>query len=127
MFSASSEARDRNAPTNANQIRLQTSRIRQEHHPIRCQLPAGLSFRQGHPASASIQEPLSIGCPHASFRSTFKIYARALVMACPILLLFAQYCGISTESGSHHSKNRIKKSVGVENTFLSDLTKFDEF
>ena len=28
--SASSEARDRNAPTTANQIRLQTSRIRQE-------------------------------------------------------------------------------------------------
>src|ERR1700680_3805429 len=48
MFSASSEARDRNAPTNANQIRLQTSRIRQEHRPIRYQLPARLSFRQGH-------------------------------------------------------------------------------
>jgi hypothetical protein len=47
MFSASSEARDRNAPTNANQIRLQTSRIRQEHRPIRYQLPARLSFRQG--------------------------------------------------------------------------------
>src|SRR5260221_11279236 len=47
MFSASSEARDRNAPTNANQIRLQTSGIRQEHHPIRYQLPARLSFRQG--------------------------------------------------------------------------------
>jgi hypothetical protein len=31
MFSASSEARDRNAPTNANQIRLQTSRIGQEN------------------------------------------------------------------------------------------------
>jgi hypothetical protein len=39
--------RDRNAPTNANQIRLQTSRIRQEHRPIRYQLPARLSFRQG--------------------------------------------------------------------------------
>lgn len=47
MFSASSEARDRNAPTNANQIRLQTSRIRQEHRPIRYQLPTRLSFRQG--------------------------------------------------------------------------------
>src|ERR1700682_24679 len=47
MFSASSETRDRNAPTNANQIRLQTSRIRQEHRPIRYQLPARLSFRQG--------------------------------------------------------------------------------
>src|SRR6202048_2054100 len=50
MFSASSEARDRNAPTNANQIRLQTSRIRQEHRPIRYQLPARLSFRQGQVA-----------------------------------------------------------------------------
>src|SRR5712691_11175626 len=49
MFSASSETRDRNAPTNANQIRLQTSRIRQEHRPIRYQLPARLSFRQGQP------------------------------------------------------------------------------
>ena len=49
MFSASSEARDRNAPTNANQIRLQTSRIGQEHRPIRYQLPARLSFRQGQP------------------------------------------------------------------------------
>src|ERR1700692_2776820 len=54
MFSASSEARDRNAPTNANQIRLQTSRIRQEHRPIRYQLPARLSFRQGHPSSRSV-------------------------------------------------------------------------
>ena len=48
MFSASRETRDRNAPTNANQIRLQTSRIRQEHRPIRYQLPARLSFRQGN-------------------------------------------------------------------------------
>jgi hypothetical protein len=47
VFSASSEARDRNAPTNANQTRLQTSRIRQEHRPIRYLLPARLSFRQG--------------------------------------------------------------------------------
>src|SRR6266436_1025527 len=47
MFSASSEARDRNAPTNANQIRLQTSRIGQEHRPIRYQLSARSSFRQG--------------------------------------------------------------------------------
>src|ERR1700722_18475740 len=47
MFSASSETRDRNAPTNANQIRLQTSRIGQQHRPIRYQLPARLSFRQG--------------------------------------------------------------------------------
>src|SRR5713101_7722361 len=47
MFSASSETRDRNAPTNANQIRLQTSSVRQEHRPIRYQLPARLSFRQG--------------------------------------------------------------------------------
>src|SRR5258708_3132931 len=46
VFSASSETRDRNAPTNANQIRLQTSRIRQEHRPIRWRLPARLSFRQ---------------------------------------------------------------------------------
>jgi hypothetical protein len=47
VFSASSETRDRNAPTNAHQIRLQTSRIRQEHRPIRYQLPARLNFRQG--------------------------------------------------------------------------------
>src|ERR1700687_6218852 len=51
VFSASSEARDRNAPTNANQIRLQTSRIRQEHRPIRYQLLARLSFRQGQPGT----------------------------------------------------------------------------
>ena len=54
MFSASSEALDRNAPTNANQIRLQTSRIRQEHRPIRYQLPARLSFRQGQEAIKAI-------------------------------------------------------------------------
>src|SRR6266481_9091498 len=60
MFSASSEARDRNAPTNANQIRLQTSRIGQEHRPIRYQLPARLSFRQGHPENVA-----SIDCPNA--------------------------------------------------------------
>src|SRR4030081_2008356 len=53
MFSASSEARDRNTPTNANQIRLQTSRIRQEHRPIRYQLPARLSFRQGQGSTSS--------------------------------------------------------------------------
>jgi hypothetical protein len=51
MFSASSETRDRNAPTNANQIGLQNSGIRQEHRPIRYQLPARLSFRQGQRAS----------------------------------------------------------------------------
>jgi hypothetical protein len=56
MFSASSEARDRNAPTNANQIRLQTSRIRQEHRPIRYQLPARLSFRQGHQSLVKFSE-----------------------------------------------------------------------
>jgi hypothetical protein len=49
------------------------------------------------PASASIQGPLSVGCPHGSFRLTFKIYERALVIACPILLLFAHHCGISAE------------------------------
>jgi hypothetical protein len=47
VFSASREARDRNAPTNANQIRLQTSRIRQEHRPIRYQLPAKIEFPTG--------------------------------------------------------------------------------
>jgi hypothetical protein len=49
------------------------------------------------PASASIQGPLSVGCPHGSFRLTLKIYERALVIACPILLLFAHHCGISAE------------------------------
>ena len=49
------------------------------------------------PASASIQGPLSIGFPHGSFRSTFRIYERALVIACPILLLFAHHCVISAE------------------------------
>src|ERR1700676_5107805 len=53
MFSASSEARDRNAPTNDSQTRLQTSRIRQEHPPIRYQLPARLSFRQGQASRAA--------------------------------------------------------------------------
>jgi DNA-binding transcriptional LysR family regulator len=52
MFSASSEACDRNAPTNANQIKLQTSRIGEEHRPIRYQLPARLSFRQGQVSHA---------------------------------------------------------------------------
>jgi hypothetical protein len=33
-------------------------------------------------------------CPHGSFRSKFKIYERALVIAGPILLIFAHYCGI---------------------------------
>jgi hypothetical protein len=57
VFSASSEARDWNAPTNANQIRLQqTSGIRREHRPIRYQLPARLSFRQGQPDLAALPE-----------------------------------------------------------------------
>jgi hypothetical protein len=50
------------------------------------------------PASASIRGPLSIGCPKGSFRPTFKIYERALVIACPILLPFAHYCGISVQT-----------------------------
>jgi hypothetical protein len=49
------------------------------------------------PASGLIQDPLSIGCPHVSLRSTFRIYERALVIACPILRLFAHHCGISAE------------------------------
>jgi hypothetical protein len=49
------------------------------------------------PASASIQGLLSMGCPHASFRSTSGIYRRASVVACPILLLFAHHRGISAE------------------------------
>jgi FixJ family two-component response regulator len=47
------------------------------------------------PESASIQGPLSIGCPQRSFRSTFQSYERALAIACPILPLFAHHCGIS--------------------------------
>jgi hypothetical protein len=46
------------------------------------------------PASASIQGPL-IGCLHGSFRLT---YERALVVACPILLLFMYHCGISART-----------------------------
>jgi hypothetical protein len=49
-------------------------------------------------ASASIQGTLSIGCPHGNFRSTFKIYERALVIACPILVPFAHHCGISVRT-----------------------------
>ena len=48
------------------------------------------------PGSASIQGPLSIGCPHGGSGRGLK-YERALVMACPILLLFAHHCGISAE------------------------------
>jgi len=40
------------------------------------------------PASASIQGLLSIGFLHREFRSTFKIYERVLVIACPILPVF---------------------------------------
>jgi hypothetical protein len=43
-------------------------------------------------ASGSIQYSLSTGYPHASLRSTFAIYERALAIACPILLLFARHC-----------------------------------
>jgi hypothetical protein len=39
----------------------------------------------------------SMGCPHGSFRSTPGIYQAAVVIACPILLLFAHHCGISAE------------------------------
>lgn len=38
-FSASSEARDRNHPTSAYQISLQTLNIGQKHHPIRSRAP----------------------------------------------------------------------------------------
>ena len=66
MFSASSEARDRNAPTNANQIRLQTSRIGQEHRPIRYQLPARLSFRQGQAPIPAQRAAIAAYCPEAN-------------------------------------------------------------
>jgi hypothetical protein len=70
MFSASSETRDRNAPTNANQIRLQTSRIRQERRPIRYQLPARLSFRQGQrQLSADLPESLEDALDYEAARS----------------------------------------------------------
>jgi hypothetical protein len=49
MFSASSEARDRNAPTNANQIRLQTSRIRQEASPDSISVASKIEFPTGTP------------------------------------------------------------------------------
>jgi len=49
------------------------------------------------PASASIQGPLSIGCPHESLRSTFDIYERAPAIACPMVLLLVHNCGISAE------------------------------
>jgi hypothetical protein len=39
-----SDARDRNNPISANQIRLQTSLINQEHRPIRLRLLAGFEF-----------------------------------------------------------------------------------
>jgi hypothetical protein len=45
----------------------------------------------GYPARASM------GCPHGSFWSTSGIYEAAVVIACPILLLFAHHCGISAE------------------------------
>ena len=80
MFSASSAARDRNAPTNANEIRLRTSGIRQEHRPIRYQLPARLSFRQGQahiirhttPANAAFSREVS---ENAKFRECVVVCA----------------------------------------------------
>src|SRR6267142_2773898 len=47
MFSASSETRDRNAPTNANQIRLQTSRIRQGASPDSISVTSKIEFPTG--------------------------------------------------------------------------------
>jgi hypothetical protein len=55
---------DRNAPTNVIQIKIQTSRIGEEHRPIRYQLPARLSFRQGQaPALSSATIPKMIHGP----------------------------------------------------------------
>jgi hypothetical protein len=70
MFSASSEACDRNAPTNANQIKLQTSRMGEEHRPIRHQLPARLSFRQGLAVEIdpAAMQPLAQPCPRCGGR-----------------------------------------------------------
>jgi hypothetical protein len=48
------------------------------------------------PGSASIQGLLSIGCPHGASGRHIK-YERALVVVCPILLLFAHHCGIPAE------------------------------
>jgi hypothetical protein len=64
------------------------------------------------PASASIQGPLSIGCPHGDFRAPFKIYERALVIACPILLLFAHHCGIARHDGGGQC-HRCRGNPGV--------------
>ena len=38
---------DRNNPTSATQIKLQTFLIEQEHHRIRLHLPAGSDFAHG--------------------------------------------------------------------------------
>jgi hypothetical protein len=86
------EARDRNAPTNANQIRLQTSRIRQEHRPIRYQLPARLSFRQGQGVarqisqhrlgsterSLCIDDPVGFACRRQTCRERVALYQRGV-------------------------------------------------
>ena len=67
MFSASSEARDRNAPTNASQIRLQTSRIGQEHRSDSMSVASKIEFPIGtagslHRGSADcVAAHLSIG------------------------------------------------------------------
>jgi len=59
-ISTCSDARDRNNPISANQIRLQTSLINQEHRPIRPHLLAGLSFRQWQASGAGRQSILKV-------------------------------------------------------------------
>jgi hypothetical protein len=71
------------------------------------------------PASGSIQYPLSIGCPRASLRSTFGIYERALVTACPILLLFARHCGIGRTKGRRSSLALFARRKSVATRKLS--------
>jgi hypothetical protein len=88
MFSAPSEARDRNAPTNANQIRLQTSRIRQEHRPIRYQLPARLSFRQGQDLFGSVLGVRIFSSPALIASSAPKLAAAAPAVTLSVSKLY---------------------------------------
>src|SRR5439155_7422828 len=46
--------------------------------------------------TASTRGPMLTSRSHASVRCTLKIYERTLVVACPILLPLARYCGRTT-------------------------------
>jgi hypothetical protein len=74
-------------------------------------------------AAASIQRPMWISCSHGSFRWTPKIYERAPVIACAILLPLTRPCGILAERRATSRLGRDAKKSSRSGLFVSSTAR----